>query len=324
MSLPIFTSTTTAEEVAAVLSQKIKGRNVLITGPTIGGIGFETARVLAKYAALVILAGYNLERLKLAEDEIKTEAPSATLRTVKLDLSSLSSVRAAAEEVNAYPEPLHVLINNAATAAMIFKLSPDNLEMGMATNHIGPFLLTNLLVPKLLASSTEGCIPRVVFVSSTAHAGQPQLDVTALANSDPAKHIPMLAYRHSKAANILTAIELSKRSNGKVKAYSLHPGVIFTNGLKAKENRRGLIAAGILTNEGLPNTEKLRGWKTLAQGAATTIAAAFDPRLEASPGAYLCDGMEANDKVAPHASDPGTAAALWAATEEIVGEKFML
>ncbi|KAJ7877971.1 hypothetical protein B0H14DRAFT_2712223 [Mycena olivaceomarginata] len=324
MSLPTFTSTTTAEEVAAVFAEEIKGRNVLITGTTIGGMGFETARVLAKYANLLFLAGHNSERLRLSEEAIKQETPSANVRTVTLDLSSIASVRAAAQEINAYPEPLHVLINNAATGAGTFVLSPDGLEMGMATNHVGPFLLTNLLVPKLLASSAADCAkPRVVFTASEAHALHP-LDVTALAHPEPENHIPMLAYAHSKAANVLTALELSKRAKGRINAYSLHPGSVFTNALKKKENQPALIAVGVLTSDGLPNTEKHQGWKTLPQGAATIVAAAFDTRLEASPGAYLCDATEANQKVAPHASDPATAAALWAATEEIVGEKFVL
>jgi NAD(P)-dependent dehydrogenase (short-subunit alcohol dehydrogenase family) len=105
-----------------------------------------------------------------------------------------------------------------------FTLTPDNLEVGMAANHVGPFLLTNLLAPKLLESSTPDYTPRVVFVSSAAHASLPQLDITTLAHPDPAKYTFMLSYGHTKAASILTAIELSKRSNGKIKAYSLHPG----------------------------------------------------------------------------------------------------
>jgi len=307
--------------VAAVFSEQIRGRNVLITGTTIAGLGFETARVLAKYANLVVITGYNQERLKLSEEALKKDVPAANIRTLHLDLSSLGSVRAAAQEVKAYPEPLHVLIHSAVGGKWEFTLTPDNLEVGMAANHVGPFLLTNLLAPKLLESSTPDYTPRVVFVSSAAHASLPQLDITTLAHPDPAKYTFMLSYGHSKAASILTAIELSKRSNGKIKAYSLHPGVVFTSAMQREEIKVKLMAAGTLTADGLPNTEK-HEWKTLAQGAATTVAAAFDTRLEAMPGAYLCDAAVANDKVAPHASDPAIAAALWTATEEILGERF--
>ncbi|KAF7364698.1 Short-chain dehydrogenase/reductase family protein [Mycena venus] len=131
MSLPTFTSATTAEDVAAAFAEQIRGKNVLITGTSINGIGFETAHVLAKYANLVIITGYNSERLRLSEEAIKKEVPTANIRQLVLDLSSLAAVRKAAAEVNAYPEPLHVLIHNAAASGGKFKLTVDGLESQM-------------------------------------------------------------------------------------------------------------------------------------------------------------------------------------------------
>ncbi|KAJ7712989.1 hypothetical protein B0H16DRAFT_1899711 [Mycena metata] len=322
MSLPTFTLTTTAEDVATVFADQIKGKNVLITGTSIGGIGFEAARVLAKHANLVIITGYNSERLRLSEEAIKKELPAANIRQLVLDLSSLAMVRKAAAEVNAYPEPLHVLINNAACGDAEYHLTVDGLEKQMATDYIGPFLFTKLLAPKLLAARTETYTPRVVNVSSGAHAFITAFELTegAVAHSSP-EQVPFARYGQTKSANILFAGELSKRSGGKINGYSLHPGLIATNINTKESNKAHMISIGILTPEGLPNTEKYE-WKTMAQGAATTVAAAFDTRFDACPGAYLVDSIEANDKIGPIARDPNNAAALWTVTEHILGEAF--
>ncbi|KAJ7465024.1 hypothetical protein FB451DRAFT_1369964 [Mycena latifolia] len=321
MSLPTFTSTTTAEEVASAFSSQIQGQNVLITGTSLNGIGFETARVIAKHANLVIITGYNLERLKLSEEAIKKDVPSANIRPLVLDLSSLAAVRKAAAEVNAYVELLHILIHNAAAGMGPFTSTVDGFETQMATAHIGPFLLTKLIAPKLLASGTAAFRPRVVFVSGAAHAFCPGIDLKTVQHPDPAKYTSSDAYFQAKCANVLFAIELSKRAQGKIHAYSLHPGVIFTNITQKEETKAQLKALGILGPDGLPNTEKLE-WKTMAQGAATTVAAAFDTRIEDKPGAYLYDCVEASVKIAPHSSDPVTAEKLWTITEEIIGEPF--
>ncbi|KAJ7431431.1 hypothetical protein B0H11DRAFT_2130891 [Mycena galericulata] len=283
------------------------------------GIGFEAARVIAKYANLLIITGYNSERLKLSKEAIKKELPSANIRLLTLDLASLAGVRKAAREVNVYEEPIHVLIHNAAAAAGPYMQSTDGFELHMATDHIGPFLLTKLLVPKLLAATTPGYTPRVVFVSSLAHTWAPQMDFNSLVHPDPKSFSTHDAYAAAKLANVLTAIELSRRSKGKINAYSLHPGIIFTNILQKEESKAYFQEAGILTAEGLPKPDKLE-WKSIPEGAATTVAAAFDPRLDAKPGAYLSDGMEANE-IAPHRTEEN-AAKLWTATEELIGEKW--
>ncbi|KAJ7478192.1 hypothetical protein FB451DRAFT_182384 [Mycena latifolia] len=321
MSLPTFSFSTTAEEVADTFASEIRGKNVLVTGTSINGIGFEAARVMAKYANLVIITGYNAERLKLSEDAIKKDVPSANIRRLSLDLSSLAGVRKAAAEVNAYPEPLHVLIHNAAAVIGPFKLTVDNLENQIATDHIGPFLLTKLLAPKILAAGTRGYVPRVVFVSSLAHSFGTGVDFDLMRFPDPAKHENFPAYFQAKSANALTAIELSKRSNGRINAYSLHPGVIYTNINQKEESIADMQAFGILGPDGKPSTEKFP-WKTIPQGAATTVAAAFDTRLNDKPGAYLDDSTLATESLAPHSSDPANAEKLWTVTEEIIGEKF--
>ncbi|KAJ7829243.1 hypothetical protein B0H13DRAFT_1916597 [Mycena leptocephala] len=318
---PAFTYTTTADEVATAFSDEIKGKNVLITGTSINGIGFETARVIAKHAKLVVITGYSEERLKLSEDAIKKDVPHANIHRLVLDLSSFASIRKAAEVVNKNPEPLHVLINNAAASFVDFKVTPDGLETQLATDHVGPFLFTKLLAPKLLAAATPAFTPRVVFVSSEAHTFGTGVDFDALTNPDPAKYVTPNAYFQAKSANILTAIELSKRSKGKINAYSLNPGGVFTNIHQKEDSIPVLQGMGVLLPDGKPNPE-LGQWKTIPQGAATTVAAAFDPRLNDKPGAYLENSVVANDKVAPHSSDPANAEKLWDITEKIIGETF--
>ncbi|KAJ7786751.1 NAD-P-binding protein, partial [Mycena olivaceomarginata] len=255
-------------------------------------------------------------RLKLSEDAIKKDVPNANIHRLTLNLASFASVRKAAEVV---PEPLHVLINNALASFVDFKLTVDGLETQLATNHVGPFLLTKLLAPKLLAAATPTYTPRVVFVSSVGHSYGTGVDFEALTSPKPEKYVKPNAYFQAKSANILTAIELSKRSNGKINAYSLNPGFLFTNGLKNANAVPHFQEMGLLLPDGKPNPTAIE-WKTIPQGAATTVAAAFDPRLNDKPGAYLEDSVVANDKVAPHSSDPATAEKLWTVTEQLVGE----
>ncbi|KAJ7159670.1 hypothetical protein C8R46DRAFT_1224247 [Mycena filopes] len=328
-SLPTFSFATTAEEVATAFADEIRGKNVLVTGTSLNGIGFETARVVAKHANLVVITGYNDERrdsfLSLlsgphCQAAIKKEIPHAIIRRLVLNLSSLASVRKAAEESNTSPEPLHVLINNAAAPFVDFTLTEDGLETQFAVDHVGPFLFTKLLAPKLLAARTATYTPRVVFVSSAGHAYGKGIDFDDIVAPDAAKYENAKHYFQAKSANILTAIELSKRSKGAINAYSLTPGAVKTEALQKEDNKSVLLAVGMLLPDGTPNPNM--PWKTLQQGAATSVTAAFDPRLNDKPGAYLSDSTVANKEIAPHSSDPAIAERLWNVTEKIIEETF--
>ncbi|KAJ7648768.1 hypothetical protein DFH06DRAFT_1095562 [Mycena polygramma] len=319
MAFPTFSFSTTAEEVATAFAERIVGKNVLITGTSLGSLGFEAARVIARHANLVVITGYSAERLKLSEEALKIEVPSANIRCLQLDLSSLAAVRAAAAEVNDYPEPLHVLINNAAAVVGPFQLTVDGLENQMAINHVGHFLLTALLAPKLLASKTASFTPRVVFVSSAAHTWCDGVDLEAIEHPSAETYDIGMGYYRSKAANVLTAGELARRVGDQLKAYSVHPGAIYTNIQFKEESRTYMQSVGFVDAEGKPTNDPGRTFKTIAQGAATTVVAAFDPRLEDKSGSYLVDCVEANDAIAPHSSDPVMGQKLWALTEKIVG-----
>ncbi|KAK7048924.1 short-chain dehydrogenase/reductase family protein [Favolaschia claudopus] len=329
MSLPTFTFSTTAHEVADALADTIHGKNVLITGTSLNGIGFEAARTIAKYANMVIITGYNLERLKLSEEAIKKDIPGTNIHPLVLDLTSLASVHKAAAEV---------IIHNAAHGGGPFQPTVDGFESQMSTAHIAPFLLTKLLTPKLLAANSPTYTPRVVMVSSEGHTFGNGVDLEAIAHPKPEKYSSSDGYFQAKSANVLFAIELSKRAEGKIKAYSLHPGNIFTNLMHKPDNKAFLIGLGALTPDGQPDHTKM-AFKTMGQGAATTLVAAFDPRIEGEipfiasmlallielpdqSGSYLCDCVVANDKAAAHSTDPKTAEKLWTVTEEALGEEF--
>ncbi|KAJ7149279.1 hypothetical protein C8R43DRAFT_505943 [Mycena crocata] len=320
MTIPTFGFSTTAEEVSTVFSTDIQGKNVLVTGTSLNSLGFETARTIARHANLVIITGYNSERLALSEAAIKDQLPTANIRCLRFDLSSLAAVRAAAEEVNAYPEPLHVLIHNAAAAIGPFKLTVDNLESQIATDHIGPFLLTKLLLPKLNAARTTAYTPRVVLVTSIFHEYAPGIDLEDIQAPDATKYEPFAAYNQAKSANVLFATEMTRRAHGAIHAYSVSPGVAFTNIQQKPDSFEIFFNSGIITAEGKPNHLKFK-WKTIPQSAATTLVAAFDPRLEDKSGAYLDDC-----NVAPIAgtniADPALSRQLWSVTEKIIGERF--
>ncbi len=161
-----YTPTTTAEEVAENCKGTIAGKVVLITGVTPGGLGSGFAEILAKYSPkLLILAGRNLSKAKLTASTIAAAAPSVAIRVLELDLGSQDQIRQAAAEVNAYPEHIDVLVNNAGVMACPYELTKDDLESQFGINHIGHFLFTNLIINKILASKNG----RVVSVSSDGY-----------------------------------------------------------------------------------------------------------------------------------------------------------
>ncbi|KAF7310269.1 Short-chain dehydrogenase/reductase family protein [Mycena indigotica] len=321
-SLPAFSALTTAGEAATALAAFIRGKNVIITGTSLNGIGCETARAIARHANLVVITGHNDERLNLAAESIRTSVSAANVRCLKLDLASLAAVRAAAAEVNAYSEPIHVLINNAAKPMCDFALTADGLESQLATGHVGPFLFTHLLVPKLRASASADWTPRVVFVSSIAQSrGGTGVDFDMLLTPDAGNYAPRGVYHQVKTANVLTAGELTRRGAGKIHSYSLHPGLIYTNMLATATAVPFFRSLGALDDDGQPIPEGC-AWKTLEQGAATSVVAGFDPRIADRPGSYLDDCVIANEHAATHSTNPEIAKKLWEVTEGIVGESF--
>ncbi|KDQ11788.1 hypothetical protein BOTBODRAFT_35036 [Botryobasidium botryosum FD-172 SS1] len=313
-----FGSTTTAEEVATALAGEIRGKNVLITGVSPKSLGAEAARVIAKFGAgLVVLAGRSQEKLERTEKDIKAEVPSANLRLLTLELGSFAAVRTAADKILAYSEPIHVLINNAAIMGVDYATTPDGHETQLGINHLGHFLFTARIFPKLQKSG----IPRIVNVSSSAHAFSP-VRFDDLGFDGGNAYDRWQAYGQSKTAGILFSKELARRG---VISFSLDPGGART-GLQDRSPQvaKDLLNMGIFNEKAeTVNTEHVT-WKSVPQGTATHIVAAFDPSIVSQSGSYLADGKIANAALAPHATDAEDAKKLWDVSEKLVGEKFVI
>jgi NAD(P)-dependent dehydrogenase (short-subunit alcohol dehydrogenase family) len=232
--------TADAWELADIPDQA--GRTVVVTGTTLGGLGHHTALELARRGARVVLAGRNPERLRETNDTIRAEVPDAELEQLEVDLADLGSVRRAAETATAYG-PIDVLVNNAGVMGTRRQTSADGLDLQLATNHFGPFLLTGLLLPQLLASK-DG---RVVTVSSNMHR-----TATRAPLGDPREHARVhrrwLVYGQSKLANLLFIYELDRRARAKelpLKALAAHPGFAGTH--LAANGQYGRSSGGIAT-----------------------------------------------------------------------------
>ncbi|KAG2178831.1 hypothetical protein INT43_001677 [Umbelopsis isabellina] len=314
-----FNRKTTSDEAAAHFAGQIKGKTVLVTGASWGGLGAEAIRVIAKNGAgLVIMAGRRQESLDETAEKIKAETPNANLRSLVLDLASLESVRQAAKEVNAYSEPIDVLINNAAVMASPYMETKDGFEMQFGTNHLGHFLFTNLIFPRIMAAKE----PRIVNISSMGHKFAPIIFEDPMF-SKGATYKKWLAYGQAKTANILFSRELAKRYGDKgLTAVSLHPGGIITP-LVRHIDFQAEFSQPLYDYEGKEfDKGEAEELKTLAEGTSTHIVAAFDPSLKSHNGSYLFDCQVADEQVKIWAKDDESAEKLWDLSEKLTGSKF--
>jgi len=247
------------------------GQVALITGGNIG-IGRVTATELAKKGYQVVIAGRSLERTQPVLDHIASLSLNKPALFLNLDLASLASVRACAQKFIQLNLPLHLLINNAGVAGLR-GLTQDGFEMTFGINHLGHFLLTQLLLDKLQSSGPS----RVVTVSSRAHKRTAGIDWNAL-RQPTHSWTGINEYAVSKLANLLFSAELAKRVQGtSVSTYSLHPGVVDTEIWRALPDwARPLL--------------RLRGFLTPEQGALTTLHCALHAPQQES-GLYYADSQ---------------------------------
>ncbi|XP_065862939.1 short-chain dehydrogenase TIC 32, chloroplastic-like [Euphorbia lathyris] len=287
-----FSATSTAEQV----TQGIDGTalTAIVTGAS-SGIGAETARVLALRGVYVIMAVRNVEAGTKIKETILKENPSAKVEVMQIDLSSMASVRKFASEYISSGRPLNILINNAAVAIPPFTLSEDNIELQFATNHVGHFLLTDLLLETMKNTAQESNHEgRIVIVSSVGHRHGYQEGIRFDKINDQSGYKKFLAYGQSKLANILHANELARRlkeDGVNITANSLHPGAIATNIARHDSILDGFVS--IFCKYVLKNHQ---------QGAATTCYVALHPQVKGISGQYFMDSNLAKpDKVATDA-----------------------
>ncbi|OAP59313.1 hypothetical protein AYL99_06611 [Fonsecaea erecta] len=309
------------------LENALGDKVMLVTGCS-SGLGVETVRALAATGATIYATARNLEKGRAALGDL-LKPPSATaghVELLELDTADFASVRRCAAAFLARSARLNVLVNNAGVMAIPQReLTRDGHELQFQTNHLGHFLLFQLLKPALLAgaAASPDFRSRVVNVSSQGHR-QSRVVFDDLTLGSPGAYSPFGAYGQSKTANIWMANEIERRygspAGGAVHAWSLHPGGI-TTGLAVHTDFSALLA--------MP--EVARGMKSVPQGAATTVLAAVDKELEGKGGLYL-DDCAAAPLVPPDQADvfyaPGRAEwaydgpgakKLWAVSCRIVG-----
>jgi NAD(P)-dependent dehydrogenase (short-subunit alcohol dehydrogenase family) len=321
-----FGATSTTEEVLSGIN--LKGKRILVTGVS-AGIGVETARSLAAHGAHIIGAARDLKKAETATVQVRKDAAAngGSLELIELDLGSLKSVRAAADKLLAKSEPLDIIIANAGVMATPFGHTADGFETQFGTNHLGHFVFVNRIAPLLRAGG------RLVNLSSSGHRySNVDLDDPGFERTP---YDPFVAYGRSKTANILFAVEFDKRHRARgIRAAAVHPGVIKTE--LARHVEPGRIEKLI---EQINETLKAEGkgpfqWKSVEQGAATSVWAAVAADADEVGGKY-CENchvgapMRDNANIASvsegvraYALDPANAEALWKKSEQLVGESF--
>ncbi|XP_054784285.1 short-chain dehydrogenase TIC 32 B, chloroplastic-like [Prosopis cineraria] len=292
-----FGSASTAEQV----TEGIDATNLtaIVTGGA-SGIGLETARVLALRKAHVIIGARNMEAAKETKQLILQENESARVDILKLDLCSIKSIRSFVDNFIALDLPLNILINNAGVMFCPFQLSEDGVEMQFATNHLGHFLLTNLLLDKMKRTAkATGIEGRIVNLSSIAHTYTYEEGIRFDKINDQIGYSDKKAYGQSKLANILHANELSRRLQEEgvnITVNSVHPGVIMTPLMRHSSFLMNFLK--IFT---------FYIWKNVPQGAATTCYVALHPSVKGVSGKYFLDCNEFQPSVL--------------ATDELLGRK---
>ncbi|MEV7326160.1 SDR family NAD(P)-dependent oxidoreductase [Streptomyces sp. NPDC093970] len=294
-----FGAQSTASDVIAGVD--LTGRRAVVTGAT-GGLGRETARALASAGAEVTVAGRTLEAATGIAQEIAAETGNPLTRAGRLDLADPASVAAFVAD---WHGPLHILVNNAGIMATPERRTAAGRELQFATNHLGHFALTVGLHDALTAAADA----RVVVVSSVGHVNGPvrfdDFDFT----KEP--YDPWLAYAQSKTANVLFAVEASKRwaADG-IAVNALNPGRIWETGL----GRHMDAPPASFDPSGKSGVME----KNIAQGAATSVLLAASPLVDGVTGRYFEDCQEAGPHtpgvrrgVAAHAVDPDSARELW-------------
>ncbi len=302
----------------------LSGKRVLVTGVS-AGLGVETARALAAHGAEVVGAARDLAKAKAATASVRAGAANGGgLELVRLDLASLASVRACADALVANGKGFDLVICNAGVMATPFGKTADGFETQFGTNHLGHFVLANRVASLMKPGA------RLINLSSAGH------QVSDVDLEDPnferAPYNAWASYGRSKTANILFAVEFDRRHKDRgIRAAALHPGAIQTElGRYLDEDARRELTEIMTQVASLPGARPI-AYKSIPQGAATSVWAAAVAKADAVGGRYCedCHVAEVIDApgftfagVRPYALDPERAKAMWAKSEELAGERF--
>ncbi len=308
-----FSAASTTHDVLAGID--LKGMRAVVTGAT-SGIGMEAARSLAQAGAGVTITARSRAKADEALASLRARVPGAEFDSVLLELSELKQVREAAAELLSLHGRIDMLINNAGIMACPLERTAEGCELQFGTNHIGHFLWTCLLVPALKKAPAA----RVVNLSSAGHK------YSAVDFDDPhfdrRPYDKWVSYGQAKTANMLFSVGLNKRG---IASNAVHPGAIMTNlGRHMTQDDYAQF--------GTKDHEKGFEFKSVEQGAATSVWAATSPTLAGKGGLYLEDcqiGKPAEDETPTmgyfaYGLDEAAAEQLWALSEKIVGETFTL
>ena len=321
-----FGATSTTEEVLSGIN--LQGKRILVTGVS-AGLGIETARSLAAHGADVVGAARDLKKAEGATTQVRKDAAAngGSFELVTLDLASLKSVRACADELLAKGQFFDVIIANAGVMATPFSYTVDHFERQFGTNHLGHFVLVNRIAPLIRKGG------RLINLSSAGHRmSNVNLEDP---NFERTPYEPFTAYGRSKTANILFAVAFDQKHRERgVRAAAVHPGVIQTE--LAREVDPGALENLIqqINDQAAAEGKGPFKWKTIPQGAATSVWAGVVAPSEEIGGRY-CENCHVG-KIVPddvtitgvsegvrgYALDPRAAEALWKKSEEMVGEKF--
>jgi len=315
MSPSGFGPTSTTDDVLQGVD--LAGRFYLVTGAS-GGLGLETSRALAAHGARVVMAARNRDKNEAAAESIRRLHPDADLELLDIDLGSLESVREAASQFLDSGSKLDGVVANAGIMATPFELSVDGFESQFAVDHLGHFLLLDVLLPRLAESGAA----RVVVVSSAGHR-MGDVDFHDL-NFERRDYDPFVAYGAAKTCNVLHAVGIDQRwSERGVRGFAVHPGGIHTElGRYMTPDVIGSLLSRMDGSSGFR-------WKSIPEGAATQVWALTSPLLNGVGGVYCEDcnvspvlgtDVETVDGpgVAARAVDPRRADELWSLSERLV------
>jgi len=321
-----FGATSTTEEVLSGVN--LQGKRILVTGVS-AGLGVETARSLAAHGAHVVGAARDVTKAEAATAQVRRDAAAqgGSFELVTLDLGSLKSVRACAAQLIAKGEPFDLVIANAGVMATPFGHTADGFETQFGTNHLGHFVLINRIAPLMRVGS------RLINLASSGHRFA-NVDLQD-PNFERTPYEPFIGYGRSKTANILFAVAFDQRHRGRgVRAAAVHPGGIQTElGRHMGHEQLEAIVDQINKQEAAQGKGPFQ-WKTIPQGAATSVWAGVVAPADEIGGRY-CENCHVGNIVADnvtisavsegvrgYALDPATAQALWQKSEEMVGESF--